>query len=37
VKRIVEAVHSNDTDLREAAYQTLWELASGGVALPNRF
>jgi hypothetical protein len=37
VKRIVEAVHSRDSDLREAAYQTLWELASDGAALPSHF
>jgi HEAT repeat protein len=35
IKNMYEAVHSNDSELREAAYQTIWELASGGVSLPN--
>jgi HEAT repeat protein len=35
VKRMYEAVQSDDSELREAAFQTIWELASGGIALPN--
>lgn len=35
VRGIYEAVQSDDSELREAAYQTLWELASGGIPLPN--
>ena len=35
VKAIYEVIRSDDTELRDAAYQTIWELASGGVALPN--
>jgi HEAT repeat protein len=35
VKAMYEAVQSDDSELREAAYQTIWDLASGGVALPN--
>lgn len=35
LKRIYEAVQSDDFELREAAYQTLWEIGSGGVSLPN--
>lgn len=35
VKSIYEAVRSSDSELREAAYQTLWEMGSGGIALPH--
>jgi HEAT repeat protein len=35
LKNIYEAVQSDDPELREAAYQTIWELGSGGVFLPN--
>lgn len=35
VRSIIEAAHIEDSELREAAYQTIWELASGGLALPN--
>ena len=35
IKSIYEAVRSQDPELCEAAYQTLWELASGGATLPN--
>ncbi|RJP52391.1 MAG: NACHT domain-containing protein [Anaerolineaceae bacterium] len=35
IKSMFEAVHSDDSELREAAYQTLWELAAGGIVLPN--
>jgi HEAT repeat protein len=34
IKSMIEAVRSEDAELREAAYQTLWELASSGLALP---
>ena len=34
-KALYESIHSEDAELREAAYQTLWELASGGAALPS--
>lgn len=35
IKNIYGAVRSDDSELREAAYQTIWELASGGVSLPS--
>jgi hypothetical protein len=35
IKRMYEASHSDDSELREAAFQTIWELASGRIALPN--
>jgi HEAT repeat protein len=35
IKSIYEAARSADSELCEAAYQTLWELASGGATLPN--
>ena len=35
IKNIYEVIHSSDLELREAAYQTIWELASGGIPLPN--
>lgn len=35
IKSIYEAVYSNDSELREAAYQTIWELGSSGIPLPN--
>jgi HEAT repeat protein len=35
IKSIYEAVYSSEPSVCEAAYQTLWELASGGIALPN--
>ena len=35
LKSLYETVRGNDSELSEAAYQTIWELASGGIALPN--
>jgi HEAT repeat protein len=35
IKNMYEAVHSNDSELRETAYQAIWELASGGMPLPD--
>ena len=35
IKSIYHSIRSDDPELREAAYQTIWELASGGATLPN--
>jgi HEAT repeat protein len=35
IRNIYEAVRGSDPELREAAYQTVWELASDGVNLPH--
>ena len=35
IKSMYEAMQSHDSELSEAAYQTIWELASGGIVLPN--
>lgn len=35
IKNIYLALESDDAELREAAYQTIWELASDGVAIPD--
>ena len=35
VKNLYHAIHSDDSELREAAYQAIWELASGGVSVPD--
>lgn len=34
VKEIYETLQSDDADMREAAYQFIWELGSSGAALP---
>jgi HEAT repeat protein len=34
IKNMIEAVRSDDAELREAAYQSLWELASSGLTIP---
>jgi hypothetical protein len=33
--QLYEAMYKDDPELREAAYQTLWELGAAGVKLPN--
>jgi HEAT repeat protein len=35
VRGLYHAIRSDDAELREAAYQAVWELASGGVAIPD--
>jgi HEAT repeat protein len=35
VKSLYHAIRSDDAELREAAYQAVWELASGGAAIPD--
>lgn len=35
IRSMYEIVFSDDSELREAAYQTIWEMASGGFPLPN--
>lgn len=33
--KLYEAMYTDDLELREAAYQTLWELGAAGIKLPN--
>jgi hypothetical protein len=33
--QLYDAMYKDDTELREAAYQTLWELGTAGTKLPN--
>jgi hypothetical protein len=35
IKHLYDSIHTDDAELREAAYQVVWELASGGVPLPD--
>lgn len=35
LKQIYEAMHKDDPELRETAYQILWELGASGVKLPH--
>ncbi|MBI5932158.1 MAG: HEAT repeat domain-containing protein [Chloroflexi bacterium] len=35
IKALYESLHNDDADIREASYQTLWEIASDGASLPN--
>jgi HEAT repeat protein len=35
LKQIYEAMHKDDPELRETAYQVLWELGASGVKLPH--
>jgi len=35
IKTLYESIHSSDADVRESSYQTLWEIASDGMTLPN--
>lgn len=35
IKNMYEAVRGDEFELREAAYNALWEMASGGVSLPH--
>lgn len=35
IKALYESLHNDDVEIREASYQTLWEIASDGVPLPN--
>jgi hypothetical protein len=35
IRRLYDAIHTDDAELSEAAYQVVWELASGGVPLPD--
>jgi len=35
IKNMYEMVLSGDSEIREAAYQSIWEMASAGSTLPN--
>ncbi|MCL5612106.1 MAG: hypothetical protein M1485_06070 [Chloroflexi bacterium] len=35
IKQIYGTMHGNDSELREAAYFTLWEIGASGYKLPH--
>jgi HEAT repeat protein len=35
IKNLFEAIQNTDSELRETAYQAIWEMASGGLSLPD--
>ena len=35
IKNLYEAIQDTDSELRETAYQVVWEMASGGIPLPD--